>query len=59
MMKKTFPCVIVGKLIAEGILNNPGVNPPEMVGKNGKAVEIFINELKKRNVKIHQEIVEL
>ena len=54
-----FPCVIVGKLIAEGILNNPGVNPPEMVGKNGKAVEIFINELKKRNVKIHQEIVEL
>ena len=54
-----FPCVIVGKLIAEGVLNNPGVNPPEEVGKNAKAVEIFIDELKKRNVKIHQNVVEL
>lgn len=54
-----FPCVIVGKLIAEGILVKPGVNPPEEVGKNARAVEIFIDELKKRNVKIHQDIKEL
>ncbi|MDL2298897.1 saccharopine dehydrogenase NADP-binding domain-containing protein [Synergistaceae bacterium OttesenSCG-928-D05] len=54
-----FPCVIVGRLIAEGILKMPGVNPPEAVGKNHKAVEMFIDELKKRNVKIHHKIVEL
>jgi saccharopine dehydrogenase-like NADP-dependent oxidoreductase len=54
-----FPCVIVGRLIAEGILKMPGVNPPESVGKNHKAVEIFIDEMKKRDVKIHHSIVEL
>ena len=54
-----FPCVIVGRLLAEGILKNPGVNPPESIGKNHKAVEIFIEELKKRDVKIHHKIAEL
>ncbi|MCR5335437.1 MAG: saccharopine dehydrogenase NADP-binding domain-containing protein [Synergistes sp.] len=54
-----FPCVIVGRLIAEGVLRSPGVNPPEEVGKNEKAVRIFIDELKKRNVKIHQNVKEL
>jgi saccharopine dehydrogenase-like NADP-dependent oxidoreductase len=54
-----FPCVIVGRLIADGVLKMPGVNPPESVGKNHKAVEIFIEELKKRSVKIHHSIVEL
>ncbi|MCK7476159.1 MAG: hypothetical protein M0C28_00105 [Candidatus Moduliflexus flocculans] len=28
-----FPCVIVGRLLAEGILHMPGVNPPEAVGR--------------------------
>ncbi|MPN39410.1 hypothetical protein SDC9_186938 [bioreactor metagenome] len=54
-----FPCVIVGRMIAEGILNMPGVNPPEAIGKNHKAVERLTAELQKRNVKIHQKVVEL
>ncbi|MDR3321495.1 MAG: saccharopine dehydrogenase NADP-binding domain-containing protein [Synergistaceae bacterium] len=54
-----FPCVIVGRLIADGVLKMPGVNPPESVGKNHKAVGIFIEELKKRGVKIHHSIEEL
>lgn len=54
-----FTCVIVGRLIAEGILKMPGVNPPEVIGKNHKAVERFVEEMKKRNVHIHQKVVEL
>lgn len=54
-----FTCVIVGRLIAEGMLNMPGVNPPEAIGKNHKAVERFIEEMKKRNVLIQQNVIEL
>jgi len=54
-----FPCVIVGRMIAEGLLKMPGVNPPEAVGKNHRAVERFIEELKKRNVRIHHSVAEL
>jgi len=54
-----FTCVIVGRLIAEGVLNMPGVNPPEAIGKNPKAVKRVIDELEKRGVKIHQSVAEL
>ena len=54
-----FPCVIVGRLVAEGVLKMPGVNPPEAVGKNHKAVERFMEELRKRNVVLHHSVVEL
>ncbi|MDR3255035.1 MAG: saccharopine dehydrogenase NADP-binding domain-containing protein [Synergistaceae bacterium] len=54
-----FTCVIVGRLIADGVLKMPGVNPPESIGKNHKAVEIFLEELKKRNVRILDKIEEL
>ncbi|MDD4160736.1 MAG: saccharopine dehydrogenase C-terminal domain-containing protein [Synergistaceae bacterium] len=54
-----FTCVIVGRLIAEGILNMPGVNPPEAIGRNHKAVKRFIEEMKMRNVHIHQKVTEL
>ena len=54
-----FTCVIVGRLIAEGILKMPGVNPPEAIGKNQKAVRRVIDELEKRGVKIHQSVAEL
>ncbi len=54
-----FPCVIMGRLIAEGIVNMPGVNTPEAIGSNPEAVGRFIREMEKRGVKLHQEVVEV
>ena len=54
-----FTCVITRRLIAEGILNMPGVNPPEAIGKNHNSVERFIEEMKMRNVHINQKVVDL
>ncbi|MDR2780129.1 MAG: saccharopine dehydrogenase NADP-binding domain-containing protein [Synergistaceae bacterium] len=49
-----FTCAIVGRMIAEGMLTNPGVNPPEVIGDSPASVEYMINELKRRNVVITQ-----
>lgn len=54
-----FTCVIVGRLLAEGLLKMPGVNPPEVIGKNPEAVKRVIEELGKRNVKVNSKVVEL
>jgi saccharopine dehydrogenase-like NADP-dependent oxidoreductase len=54
-----FPCVIMGRLIAEGLVNKPGVNAPEAIGDNPAAVKRFIEEMKKRGVTLHQEIKEI
>lgn len=54
-----FPCVIMGRLIAEGLVDMPGVNAPEAIGSNPAAVKRFIEEMEKRGVRLHQEVVEL
>ena len=45
--------------LAEGVLDMPGVNPPEAVGKNPVAVARMLEELKKRGVKIASSVREL
>ena len=45
--------------LAEGMLDMPGVNPPEAVGKSPAAVDRMLAEFKKRNVKIVTSIREL
>jgi saccharopine dehydrogenase-like NADP-dependent oxidoreductase len=54
-----FPCVIVGRLIAEGVLRMPGVNPPEAVGTCAPAVERFLKEMARRGVTIIHRVTEL
>ncbi len=54
-----FPCVIVGRLIAEGILDMPGVNAPEAIGKNHRAVERLIEELERRGVTIARKVIDV
>ncbi|MDR0652969.1 MAG: saccharopine dehydrogenase NADP-binding domain-containing protein [Synergistaceae bacterium] len=49
-----FSCAIAGRMIAEGLLDSVGVNPPEHISKSKTATERLINELKKRGVKILQ-----
>ena len=47
-----FTCAIVGRMIAEGMLKQPGVNPPEAIGDSPESVKYLIAELKRRNVVI-------
>lgn len=53
-----FPCVIMARLIAEGLVNMPGVHAPESIGDKPKVVERFISEMEKRGVRISREITE-
>lgn len=54
-----FPCAIMARLIAEGVVDMPGVNGAEAIGSNPAAVKRFIEEMERRGVKLHQEVVEL
>jgi saccharopine dehydrogenase-like NADP-dependent oxidoreductase len=54
-----FTCAIVGRMIAEGMLTDPGVNPPEVIGDSPASVEYLVNELKRRNVVITRSTEEL
>jgi len=47
-----FVCAIVSRMIAEGMMKNPGVYPPEAIGDSPESVEHLIKELKRRNVVI-------
>jgi saccharopine dehydrogenase-like NADP-dependent oxidoreductase len=53
-----FPCVIMARLIAERLVNMPGVHAPESIGDKPKVVERFISEMEKRGVRISREITE-
>lgn len=54
-----FPCVIMARLIAEGVVDMPGVNAPEAIGKNPEAVARFISGMEKRGVRISKEVTTL
>ncbi len=54
-----FPCVIMARLIAEGLVDMPGVHAPEAIGNKPKVVERFIAEMEKRGVRISREVTEV
>lgn len=45
-----FPCAIVARMIANGEYVNPGVNPPEYLGKVDGICETVLKELEKRRI---------
>ncbi len=53
-----FPCAIMARLIAEGVVKLPGVHAPEAIGDNPVAVGRFIKEMEKRGVKVLKKISE-
>ena len=46
-----FPCAAIGRMIAEGMIDSPGVHPPEMFGGNSEVVDRLLDELTTRNVR--------
>lgn len=51
-----YPCAIVARIVAKGDYQNPGVNPPEYLGKNHKIFHEILEELRKRNVVIKENV---
>ena len=45
-----YTCTAAANAFAEGLFNEKGVFPPELVGKNEKCFDYVLNYLKKRNV---------
>ena len=46
-----FPNAIVARMVVSGEYKNPGVNPPEFIGRNKKLLDKILDELLKRGVK--------
>ncbi len=46
-----FPAAAIGRMIADGTINSPGVHPPETFGNNDLVVNRLLAELESRNVK--------
>lgn len=54
-----FTCTGMARLIARGLWTEPGVAPPEVVGRNAECFDFVIQHLEKRNVQIFQTVDEL
>jgi saccharopine dehydrogenase-like NADP-dependent oxidoreductase len=46
-----FPAAAMGRMIADGTIDIPGVHPPETFGNNDSIVNRLLAELEERNVK--------
>jgi len=51
-----YPCAIVARLVAWGEYRNPGVNPPEYLGRDHKIFKKIIGELKKKNIVFKEKV---
>ncbi len=59
MMRVTgFPCAITAKLLMEGLITEKGIVPPEDCIK-GEVYDRFMKELKKRDINILEETIEM
>jgi lysine 6-dehydrogenase len=54
-----YTCTGMVRLLASGIWSEPGLVPPEMVGRNQKCFNAVVEHLSQRNVHIFHRIDEL
>ena len=45
-----FPCAIVAAMLAKGEFSSPGVQPPEVLGRDARIYSLVVDELAKRGV---------
>jgi saccharopine dehydrogenase-like NADP-dependent oxidoreductase len=45
-----FPCAAIGRMIADGTIDSPGVHPPEFFGGMNEIVDRLLSDLESRNV---------
>jgi len=49
-----FPCAIVARLLAEGDVTEPGIQPVEFLGKSDEIYTKIVDGLARRGVKLHE-----
>jgi len=49
-----FPAAAMGRMIADGTIDCPGVHPPETFGSNVEVVHRLLAELEMRNVRFEK-----
>jgi lysine 6-dehydrogenase len=54
-----YPCAVVARMLAEGVLNKPGVSPPELLGKDGTTMGVMERELERWGIVIKKNVEEL
>ncbi len=54
-----YTCTAMVKLVAEGLWTEPGLAPPEIVGRNADCFDAVIKHLEDRDVHIFQQVDEL
>ncbi len=51
-----FPCTIMARLVASGVFREPGVFPPELIGRRADLCNRVLNELRSRGVNVIERI---
>lgn len=54
-----FPCAIAVRMLVDGTFREPGIHPPEFLGRDPKVHEILRAELEKRGVSIVERVEEI
>ena len=54
-----YTCTAMVNLIARGLWTEPGLVPPEVVGRNAACFDSVLKHLEDRNVHIFQRVEEL
>ena len=54
-----FPCAIAVRMLVEGTFREPGVHPPEFLGRDPKVYELLRAELEKRGVSMSERVEEI
>ena len=54
-----YTCTGMARLVARGLWTEPGVAPPEVVGRNAECFDSVIKHLEERNVQIFRTVDEL
>ena len=49
-----FPCAAIGRMIADGMIDSPGVHPPEFFGGMNEIVDRLLSDLDTRNVRFNR-----
>src|SRR5512140_2444671 len=51
-----FPCSIMALMLAKGQYSSPGVQPPEVLGRDDRVFDTMVAELKKRGVEFTEKV---
>ena len=54
-----YTCTAMVNLVAKGLWTEPGLAPPEVVGRNTDCYEAVLTHLEDRNVQVFQRVEEL